>query len=74
WEADQERTAKGFDSRYYGKLLEKAWKEAAFVFREGASWQERSRDSRAETLESRVWSQDYLFPDNPPSSHYSIIL
>ena len=37
WEADPERTARGFDAGYYGKLLEKAWEEAAFVFGEGAS-------------------------------------
>jgi hypothetical protein len=74
WEADPERTASGFDAGYYGKLLGKAWVEAAFVFREGASRQERSRDSRSETPEYRVWSQDYLFPDNPQSSRYGIIL
>ena len=54
WEADPERTARGFDAGYYGKLLEKAWDEAAFVFGEGASWQERSRDPRAR--DARVWS------------------
>ena len=74
WEADPERTASGFDAGYYGKLLGKAWEEATFVFRDGASWQERSRDPRAETPEYRVWSQDYLFPDNPQSSRYGIIL
>lgn len=41
WEADPERTARRFDAGYYRKLLEKAWGEAAFVFREGASWQGR---------------------------------
>jgi DNA polymerase, archaea type len=32
-EAVPERTARGFDSGYYRKLLEKAWEEAACVFR-----------------------------------------
>jgi len=32
-EVDPERTASGFDVGYYGKLLEKAWEEVAFVFR-----------------------------------------
>ena len=36
WEADPERTARGFDAGYYRKLLEKAWEEAAFVFGEGS--------------------------------------
>jgi hypothetical protein len=54
WEADTERMARGFDAGYNRKLLEKAWEEAAFGFREGASWQERSRDPRADTPEYRV--------------------
>jgi DNA polymerase elongation subunit (family B) len=33
WEVEPERTASEFDAGYYGKLLEKAWEEAAFVFR-----------------------------------------
>ena len=37
WEADPERTARGFDAGYYRKLLGKAWEEATFVFIEGAS-------------------------------------
>jgi DNA polymerase, archaea type len=32
WEVDTERDALEFDVGYYGKLLEKAWDEAAFVF------------------------------------------
>lgn len=32
WEVDPERTASEFDTGYYGKLLEKAWVEAALVF------------------------------------------
>lgn len=32
WEVDPERTASEFDAGYYGKLLEKAWEEAALVF------------------------------------------
>jgi len=32
WEVDPERSASGFDAGYYGKLLEKAWEEVAFVF------------------------------------------
>ena len=32
WEVDPERDASKFDVRYYRKLLEKAWEEAAFVF------------------------------------------
>lgn len=31
WEVEPERTAAEFDARYYGKLLEKAWEEVAFV-------------------------------------------
>jgi hypothetical protein len=31
WEVDTERDASEFDSRYYGKLLDKAWEEVAFV-------------------------------------------
>ena len=33
WEVDPERTASKFDAGYYRGLLEKAWGEAAFVFR-----------------------------------------
>lgn len=33
WEVDPERTASKFDAAYYRGLLEKAWGEAAFVFR-----------------------------------------
>jgi len=33
WEVDPERTASKFDATYYRGLLEKAWGEAAFVFR-----------------------------------------
>lgn len=36
WEADPERTARKFDVGYYGKLLEKAWEEEPFVFRDGS--------------------------------------
>ncbi len=32
WVVDIERDASGFDEEYYGKLLEKAWSEVAFVF------------------------------------------
>ncbi|MCX6677425.1 MAG: type B DNA-directed DNA polymerase [Methanothrix sp.] len=32
WEVEPERTAAKFDAGYYGKLLEKAWEETAFVF------------------------------------------
>jgi hypothetical protein len=32
WEVDPEGSASEFDAGYYGKLLEKAWKEVAFVF------------------------------------------
>jgi DNA polymerase I len=32
WTVDIERDASGFDANYYGKLLEKARQEAAFVF------------------------------------------
>jgi DNA polymerase, archaea type len=31
WKVDTERDASEFDSGYYGKLLEKAWEEVAFV-------------------------------------------
>jgi DNA polymerase I len=31
WEVDTERDASEFDVGYYGKLLEKAWEEVAFV-------------------------------------------
>jgi DNA polymerase, archaea type len=33
WEVDPEKTASEFDAAYYEKLLDKAWEEAAFVFR-----------------------------------------
>ena len=33
WEVEPERTAAEFDAGYYRKLLQKAWEEAAFVFR-----------------------------------------
>jgi DNA polymerase, archaea type len=33
WEVDTERDASEFDAMYYGKLLEKAWVEVAFVFK-----------------------------------------
>jgi hypothetical protein len=32
WVVDTERDASEFDEEYYGKLLEKAWEEVAFVF------------------------------------------
>ena len=32
WDVDIERDANAFDAGYYGKLLEKAWEEAAFAF------------------------------------------
>ncbi|MCX6680948.1 MAG: type B DNA-directed DNA polymerase [Methanothrix sp.] len=32
WEVEPERTASEFDLGYYGKLLEKAWREVAYVF------------------------------------------
>lgn len=38
WEVDPERTSRGFDAEYYRKLLEKAWKEAAILFRERISF------------------------------------
>jgi DNA polymerase I len=33
WEVDTVECASEFDAAYYGKLLEKAWEEVAFVFR-----------------------------------------
>ena len=33
WEVDTERDASVFDAGYYGKLLEKAWDEVVFVFK-----------------------------------------
>ena len=33
WEVDTERDASEFDAGYYRKLLEKAWDEVAFVFK-----------------------------------------
>jgi DNA polymerase I len=36
WEVEPERTAAEFDTGYYGKLLEKAWVEVAYVFRSGS--------------------------------------
>ena len=35
WEVDTERDASEFDAGYYGKLLDKAWDEVAFVFSYG---------------------------------------
>jgi len=32
WEAEPDRTASEFDADYYRRLLEKAWKEAAYAF------------------------------------------
>ncbi len=32
WIVDIAREASGFDEKYYGKLLGKAWNEVAFVF------------------------------------------
>ncbi len=34
WDVEPEKTAEKFDLRYYRKLLEKAWEETAFVFRQ----------------------------------------
>ena len=31
WQVDTEKDAHGFDEGYYGKLLQKAWEEVAFV-------------------------------------------
>jgi len=31
WVVEPQRTAEGFDARYYRKLLDKAWKEVDFV-------------------------------------------
>jgi DNA polymerase I len=33
WEVDTERDASGFDAKYYGKLLEKAWEEISFALK-----------------------------------------
>jgi hypothetical protein len=33
WEMAPVRVASRFDAEYYGKLMEKVWEEAAFVFR-----------------------------------------
>ena len=38
WEVEPERSASEFDAEYYGKLLEKAWAEVAFVFDVKRSW------------------------------------
>jgi DNA polymerase I len=38
WEVEPERSASEFDAGYYGKLLEKAWVEIAFVFDVKRSW------------------------------------
>ena len=35
WEVDTERDASEFDAGYYGKLLDKAWEEVEFVFKNG---------------------------------------
>lgn len=32
WEVEPDRTASEFDAGYYGKLLDKAWEEVAYVF------------------------------------------
>jgi hypothetical protein len=32
WDVEPEKSASDFDAEYYGKLLEKAWAEVAFVF------------------------------------------
>jgi DNA polymerase I len=34
WEVDPERDASEFDVGYYGNLLEKAWTEIAFLFKQ----------------------------------------
>jgi hypothetical protein len=34
-EMEPDKTAAEFDAGYYGKLLEKAWEETAFVFGQG---------------------------------------
>jgi DNA polymerase, archaea type len=34
WEVDTENDALEFDAAYYGKLLEKAWDEVAFVLQQ----------------------------------------
>ena len=52
WKADPERTAKGFDSGYYGKLLGKAWEEAAFVFSGGGFL--AGEKSRLESRDAKV--------------------
>lgn len=31
WDVDTERDASGFDAGYYGKLLEKAWDQVAYI-------------------------------------------
>jgi DNA polymerase I len=33
WEVDTEREASGFDAKYYGKLLEKAWEEVSLALK-----------------------------------------
>ena len=38
WEVEPKRSASEFDAGYYGKLLEKAWGEVAFVFDVKRSW------------------------------------
>lgn len=38
WEVDPARVASRFDAEYYGKLMEKAWGEVAFVFEWIKSW------------------------------------
>jgi hypothetical protein len=37
WDVDTERDASEFDAVYYGKLLDKAWQEVAFVFADARS-------------------------------------
>jgi len=38
WKVNPERTASKFDAGYCGKLLHKAWVEAAFVFQQIAKF------------------------------------
>jgi hypothetical protein len=33
WRSATERDASGFDAKYYGKLLEKAWEEVSFALK-----------------------------------------
>ena len=52
WEVEPERTASEFDAGYYGKLLEKAWEEVGFVFRQDFSWSQASPPSASWLSES----------------------